>query len=280
MGGAESVAALEVLAVTAECSGPNGAYSSSVHWQRSGQTLLQQSDATGQRLLLALGERAWELDPEAAGERTALPGGAADMVHGHAFHPTLFELDRRFHDHRAVGTGEDGCLRLEMVDGGGRAAAVCLDPETMLPARFSFTPAGPGAEIELRLTGWRKIGELLYFTAFDLRQGEEEYRWVYSTIEPNPAEPERQSASGVRSSSGAWQPGERISLSLKDADLAEVLRSFARLAGFNLVLDPAVRGRVTVELQDVPWEQALEVILRTHGLAAEIDGSAWRLQPR
>lgn len=72
-----------------------------------------------------------------------------------------------------------------------------------------------------------------------------------------------------------WR-GERISLSLKDADLREVLRSFAQLGGFDLVLHQEVRGSVTLELHDVPWDQALSVILRTHGLAAELsDGRLW-----
>ena len=66
--------------------------------------------------------------------------------------------------------------------------------------------------------------------------------------------------------------GEKISLSLKNADLAEVLRSFAKLAKINLVLDPRVSGRVTVELHDVPWDQALSVILKSQGLGAELDG--------
>ena len=64
--------------------------------------------------------------------------------------------------------------------------------------------------------------------------------------------------------------GEPISLSLKNADLTEVLRTFARLTDTNLVIDPAVRGEVTVELKDVPWDQALWVILKTHGLGLEI----------
>ena len=72
--------------------------------------------------------------------------------------------------------------------------------------------------------------------------------------------------------------GARITLSTKDADLVEVLRAFARLAGVNLVLDPSVRGKVTVELFDVPWEDALRVILATHGLGAELDGRVWRIE--
>lgn len=75
-----------------------------------------------------------------------------------------------------------------------------------------------------------------------------------------------------------WQ-GEKVSLSLKDADLVEVLRSFARLGDINLVIDPSVQGTVTVELQDVPWDQALSVILKTHRLGAEIDGRILTVAP-
>jgi type IV pilus assembly protein PilQ len=60
--------------------------------------------------------------------------------------------------------------------------------------------------------------------------------------------------------------GERISLSLKAADLKDVLKTFAVLTGLNIVVDPEVRGSVTVELHDVPWDQAFEVILQVNGL--------------
>lgn len=74
-------------------------------------------------------------------------------------------------------------------------------------------------------------------------------------------------------------PVEKIDLSLRDADLVEVLRSFAVLGGFNLVVDPGVKGTVTVELKDVEWPLALAAILRTHGLAAEIDGRLVGVRP-
>src|SRR4051812_9087314 len=81
------------------------------------------------------------------------------------------------------------------------------------------------------------------------------------------------------SGQGQWK-GFPISLSLRDAPLTEVLRAFAQIAGFNLVLDPRIpQGTVTVELKDVPWDQALSVILKTYGLAAEVDGRLWRVAP-
>ena len=73
--------------------------------------------------------------------------------------------------------------------------------------------------------------------------------------------------------------GMTISLSVKDADLVEVVRSLARIAGLNLVLDPSVRGSVTAELRDVRWDRALAVILKTHGLAMELDGRIVTVAP-
>jgi type IV pilus assembly protein PilQ len=81
------------------------------------------------------------------------------------------------------------------------------------------------------------------------------------------------------SGSGRWR-GFPISVSLRDAPLPEVLRTFARLVGFNLILDSRVQGSVTAELKDVPWDQALSVILEVNGLAAEVDGRSWRVVPR
>lgn len=66
-------------------------------------------------------------------------------------------------------------------------------------------------------------------------------------------------------------PGDRISLDVKDADIRDVLRSFGELAGVNVAIDPEVRGSVTVRLTDVRWEDALDVILRSNGLAVEGD---------
>ena len=76
-----------------------------------------------------------------------------------------------------------------------------------------------------------------------------------------------------------WR-GKPISLSLRDADLVEVLRSFAKLTDANIVIDPQVKGRVTVELKEVPWDQALYVILKTQGLGVEITGNVWAFQAR
>lgn len=71
--------------------------------------------------------------------------------------------------------------------------------------------------------------------------------------------------------------GEPISLDLKDADIRDVLLTFSRLARLNMVIDPDVKGSVTVRLEDVPWDQALEVILKVNGLSYVLEGNIVRV---
>jgi type IV pilus assembly protein PilQ len=68
-----------------------------------------------------------------------------------------------------------------------------------------------------------------------------------------------------------------ISLDLKDADLRDVLRTLASLERINVAIDPEVRGSVTIRLNDVRWDQALDVILRSNGLGYVIDGNVLRV---
>jgi len=71
--------------------------------------------------------------------------------------------------------------------------------------------------------------------------------------------------------------GEPISLDLKDADLRDVLHTFSRLTALNIVVDPEVKGSVTLRLHDVPWDQALDVILRANGFGQVLEGNVLRV---
>ena len=62
--------------------------------------------------------------------------------------------------------------------------------------------------------------------------------------------------------------GVPVSLDLVEADLLAVLRLLAEVGQVNLVVGDGVSGRVTVRLIDVPWDQALAVVLQSQGLAA------------
>lgn len=93
---------------------------------------------------------------------------------------------------------------------------------------------------------------------------------------PSPADAQSLQASGP--DDVQWV-GDKVTLSLRDADLVEVLRSFARLGDLNMILHPGIQGSVTVELKDVPWDQAMSVILQMHGLGLDISGKTVRIGP-
>ena len=58
-----------------------------------------------------------------------------------------------------------------------------------------------------------------------------------------------------------------------------MLRTFAEISGLNIVIDPAVQGTVDVALRDVPWDQALDIILRANKLGYIVDGTIVRIAP-
>jgi type IV pilus assembly protein PilQ len=73
--------------------------------------------------------------------------------------------------------------------------------------------------------------------------------------------------------------GHPVSLDFQGADLRSVLRTFSEISGLNLVIDPAVQGSVDVTLRDVPWDQALDNILRSNKLGYVVDGTIVRVAP-
>lgn len=73
--------------------------------------------------------------------------------------------------------------------------------------------------------------------------------------------------------------GKRISLNFVDADIKSVFRLFHEISGLNFVLDPSVQGRVTIVLDQVPWDQALDIILKNAGLDKQLENNVIRIAP-
>ncbi len=73
--------------------------------------------------------------------------------------------------------------------------------------------------------------------------------------------------------------GHPVSLDFQGADLRAVLRTFAEISGLNIVIDPSIQGTVDVSLRDVPWDQALDIILRANRLGYSVDGTIVRIAP-
>jgi len=71
--------------------------------------------------------------------------------------------------------------------------------------------------------------------------------------------------------------GKPISLNLVDADIKQVFRLFHEISALNFVLDPSVSGRVTIVLDEVPWDQALDLILKNNGLDKVLENNVIRI---
>jgi type IV pilus assembly protein PilQ len=71
--------------------------------------------------------------------------------------------------------------------------------------------------------------------------------------------------------------GEPISVNLKDVDLKDFFRLIHEISGLNVVLDPGVSGTLTIVLDDVPWDQALAIVLQNNSLQCQLNGNVLRI---
>lgn len=71
--------------------------------------------------------------------------------------------------------------------------------------------------------------------------------------------------------------GKKITVDLQNAEIDNVLRLLADVSGNNFVFGEEVKGKVTLKLREVPWDQALDVVLKTKGLGMKQDGKVIRV---
>jgi type IV pilus assembly protein PilQ len=71
--------------------------------------------------------------------------------------------------------------------------------------------------------------------------------------------------------------GEAISLNLKDVDLKDFFRLIHEISGLNIILDPNVSGSVTLVLDSIPWDQALDIVLKNERLGKVLEGNVLRI---
>lgn len=91
---------------------------------------------------------------------------------------------------------------------------------------------------------------------------------------------------GIRSTPADTQPpgtprftGAHISLDVQQAEITDVLRLIAEVSQLNLITSPEVQGKVTTRMMDVPWDQALDVILKLYSLGMERYGNVVLIAP-
>jgi type IV pilus assembly protein PilQ len=71
--------------------------------------------------------------------------------------------------------------------------------------------------------------------------------------------------------------GAPTSLNFKDLDVLDFFRLIHELSGLNVVVDPDVKGRLTIVLDNVPWDQALDIVLKNFDLDKQVEGNVIRI---
>jgi type IV pilus assembly protein PilQ len=103
-------------------------------------------------------------------------------------------------------------------------------------------------------------------------------RSVKTATPPSANEPRSASPSSDElASTEKVYTGQQISLDFKDADIKNVFRLLAEVSGLNIVVTADVNRRVTLRLVEIPWDQALDLIIDTNGLGKEQVGNVVRI---
>src|SRR2546421_1181203 len=107
-------------------------------------------------------------------------------------------------------------------------------------------------------------------------QGVQQAKTAATTMATSVATQATQAPAAAAPAAGKYT-GEPISVNLKDVDLKDFFRLIHEISGLNVVLDPSVKGSVTIVLDDVPWDQALAIVLDNNGLACTLQGNVLRI---
>jgi type IV pilus assembly protein PilQ len=183
-------------------------------------------------------------------------------------------------------------------DGGGRVMVNLSDPSTAVDIRQEggrvvaiFKDTALPAELMRRLdvtdfaTPVSTVDTLL--TNLDTRivitaEGKYEQLAYQSdnefTIEINPAATDSAEESSLFSESKEYE-GQRLTLNFQDIETRAVLQLLAETSGRNIVVSDTVQGNVTLRLRNVPWDQALDIVMTTKGLDMRENGNVIIVAP-
>ncbi len=179
-------------------------------------------------------------------------------------------------------------------DGAGRVIVNLTDPHTQINLRqLGDQLVVDFADTALPPTGARRYDATDFGTpvrGFDVSQSGNDTRIVidatgnyeqlaYQTDNQYVVEVQPQRRAATAPEQARKYTGQRLTLNFQDIDTRAVLQLLAEASGQNIVVSDSVRGSVTLRLQNVPWDQALDIVLRTKGLDKRQDGNVIIVAP-
>ncbi|WP_229144350.1 AMIN domain-containing protein, partial [Alcanivorax sp. 1008] len=232
-----------------------------------------ETEVQGNDLVLVLG-----VDGNAAAQTAAAPSDGAVAV------PDAGSLDVRTVDFRRGSQGEgqinislsSSSIPVDVREEGGRIIARFVGAKlpTDLHRRLDVTDfATPVKFIDSRYDGQSTVMIV-----------EADGSWEYLAYQADNmftinVKPVTQVEASKRKKDAFQYSGEKLSLSFQDIEVRSVLQLVADFTSLNLVASDTVTGRITLRLQNVPWDQALDLILKTKGLDKRQIGNVLLVAP-
>ena len=188
----------------------------------------------------------------------------------------------------------DGIDFRRSVDGAGRVVVRLTDPHTPINLRQvgdQVVVDFVGTDLPKRLV--RRFDATDYgtvVTSFDATHSGGDARLIitargdyeqlaYQTNDTYVVEVQPKRKPDVAEESKRLYTGEKMTMNFQDIDTRALLQLLADTSGQNIVVSDSVRGSVTLRLQNVPWDQALDIVLRTKGLDKRQDGNVIIVAP-
>ncbi|RUR52987.1 type IV pilus secretin PilQ [Vreelandella populi] len=171
-------------------------------------------------------------------------GGVAELQGYHLDDPPRLTLDladtQNGLGQRHIEVGQGGVGQISVLEGGGRTRLVIG-----LTKPLDYTSQAMDDQLHISLQ-----------TPWNTGLSNTEYLESATDVQPEKHDSQRRFT------------GERLSLNVQDMDIRAVLATLAEFTGLNLIASDSVAGRITLNLNDVPWDQALALILHSQGLSS------------
>jgi len=151
-------------------------------------------------------------------------------------------------------------------------AAAAVQP-ALRRSSFHFVPPAPRSKAAVRTMN---VATPKFRLPRELTQPTQ----VLASWSRQTAVPERPAQTSGAAVAASRYTGEPISVNLKDVDLRDFFRLIHEISGLNVILDPAVKGSLTIVLDEVPWDQALDLVLQNNSLDKQITGNVLRIATR
>jgi type IV pilus assembly protein PilQ len=216
---------------------------------------------------------------QGGGKEESVASAAVSAAKGGGAHPQINNVDFRRGEHgegRVIVSLSDPSIPVDIQQEGGNVVvdfyrAVLpgnlarrldvLDFATPVKTIDTFTK---GDNVHMVITPMGEYDYLAY-------QSNDEFTIEVKPITKEEAEERKKDEFGYK--------GERLSLNFQDIEVRSVLQLIADFTGINIVVSDTVKGSLTLRLKNVPWDQALDLILKTKGLAMRQTGNVMLIAP-